>query len=96
MTTVSERIRGLLAALEPDSLDIRDDSAQHIGHAGAREGGHYSLVIVSPRFAGVPMQMRHRMVYDALASLMRGQIHALALRTRAPGEPDDSQPQETR
>ena len=86
MTATSDRMRELLSVLEPESVDIRDDSAKHAGHPGAREGGHYSLVIVSPRFTGVPIQTRHRMVYDALSPLMQGHIHALALKVRAPGE----------
>jgi BolA protein len=80
------RMRERLAALEPRSLDIADDSAAHAGHAGARDGGHYTLTIVSPHFAGKSMVARHRMVYQALGTLMREGIHALALVARAPGE----------
>ena len=47
---------------------------------------HYRLTIVSPRFAGQPMQARHRMVYDALGPLMKKEIHALAIKAYAPGE----------
>ena len=82
-----ERIRERLAALEPESLDILDESASHAGHEGARGGGgHYSLVIVSKRFAGVSIQLRHRMVYDALGPLMQQEIHALAIKAHAPEE----------
>jgi BolA protein len=80
-------IKERLAALEPETIDIVDDSASHAGHAGARSGGgHYELTIVSARFAGRPRIERHRMVYTALGPLMQQQIHALALRTLAPGE----------
>jgi BolA protein len=80
-------IRERLAVLEPETIDILDDSASHAGHAGARSGGgHYELTIVSARFTGRPRIERHRMVYAALGPLMQQQIHALALRTLAPGE----------
>ncbi len=80
---IEARVR---AALSPHSLQLRDDSALHAGHAGAREGGHYYLEIVSPRFAGLPRVARHRLVYDALADLMKKGIHALAIDARAPDE----------
>ena len=45
-----ERLRAALeAALAPTQLEIRDDSAMHIGHAGAREGGHFHVTITAPR-----------------------------------------------
>jgi BolA protein len=80
-------IREKLAALEPVSLAIDDESHKHAGHEGARSGGgHYRLVIVSKRFSGVPIQSRHRMVYDALGSMMQRDIHALAIKAHAPEE----------
>ena len=87
MTDVAGRIQEKLAGLAPESLEILDESAAHAGHEGARGGGgHYRLTIVSPRFAGQPMQARHRMVYDALGPLMTKEIHALAIKAYAPGE----------
>jgi len=79
-------IRARLAALEPCRLDIEDDSALHAGHAGAKEGGHFRLTIVSRQFAGQSRVARHRMVYQALGPLMQRGIHALALQTLAPDE----------
>jgi BolA protein len=85
--SVSARIEERLAALEPQSLEIVDESARHAGHEGAKGGGgHYRVVIVSERFSGLPIQRRHRMVYDALGALMSREIHALAIRALAPGE----------
>ncbi|MGE5524845.1 MAG: BolA family protein [Rhodospirillaceae bacterium] len=76
-----------LAALEPQVVDILDESGKHIGHEGAKGGGgHYQLVIVSPRFAGVARQARHRMVYQALGTMMHDEIHALAIQAYAPDE----------
>ncbi len=84
---LSGRIQEKLAGLAPESLEIVDESADHAGHEGARGGGgHYRLTIVSPRFAGQPVQARHRMVYDALGPLMTKEIHALAIKAYAPGE----------
>jgi BolA protein len=82
-----QSIERLLAGLEPESIELSDDSARHAGHAGARAGGgHYRLTVVSSRFAGKSRLERHRMVYAALGPLMQREIHALALRTYAPGE----------
>ena len=84
---VPARMRERLAALEPDAIDILDESGKHVGHEGAKGGGgHYQLVIVSARFSGVTRQARHRMVYQALGPLMQHDIHALAIQAYAPDE----------
>lgn len=72
--------------LAPVSLTLRDDSAAHAGHAGAREGAHFAVRIVSPRFAGLRPLARHRLVYEAVAPLMQGRIHALQIDALAPEE----------
>ncbi len=76
----------LREALSPDSLVIEDDSHLHAGHAGAREGKHFTVRIVSPAFTGQTRVARHRLVYDALRLLMPQGIHALAIEARASGE----------
>lgn len=76
----------LSASLQPQSLMVQDDSHLHAGHAGAREGRHFSVRVVSERFAGLSRVARHRLVYDAAAALMVRGIHALAIDARAPGE----------
>lgn len=80
------RIHALLtASLAPTELTVRDDSAAHAGHAGAREGGHYTIFVRSSHFQGLPPLARHRLVYDALASMMGpGGIHALSIDARLP------------
>jgi BolA protein len=84
---IAQLIEEKLQILEPETIALEDDSAQHAGHEGARlGGGHYQLTIVSRRFAGQPRVVRHRMVYSALGELMSGRIHALALRTLTPDE----------
>jgi BolA protein len=80
-------IRERLAALDPQSVELLDESGRHVGHAGAAAGGsHFRLVIVSPRFAGLDKLGRHRMVYAALGPLMQREIHALAIQALAPDE----------
>ncbi len=84
----AERVALLRAALEqalqPTELEIRDDSAAHAGHAGAREGGHFHVRIASARFAGLGPVARHRLVYDAAGSLLKTQVHALSIDARLP------------
>ena len=87
MTGTAEQMRERLAVLNPESLDILDESGQHIGHEGAKSGGgHYQLIIVSPRFSGTALPARHRLVYNALGSMMEKEIHALAIKAYAPDE----------
>jgi len=76
----------LQQALAPQSLSVQDDSHQHAGHAGAKEGGHYSVRIISDRFTGLNRVARHRLVYHSLGELMQNGIHALAIDARAPDE----------
>jgi BolA protein len=85
---VAQAIRARLAQLEPQALELVDESEMHRGHAGYSEGGgtHWRLSIVSPRFAGQSTVARHRMVYLALGELMQHPIHALAITARSPEE----------
>ncbi|MEK8045860.1 MAG: BolA family transcriptional regulator [Burkholderiales bacterium PBB6] len=82
--TASAVDAALRSALAPTHLEVRDDSAAHAGHAGAREGSHLSVHIVSARFAGSSRITRHRLVYDALRELIPLGIHALAIDARTP------------
>jgi len=76
-----------LAGLEPDLLEIYDESAEHAGHVGAQGGGgHYQVLIVSRRFLGQSRVSRHRMVYEALGGMMQQQIHAVAITALTPEE----------
>lgn len=75
----------LTAALQPELLEIEDESHHHVGHAGARDGrGHFKLHIVSAEFAGLSPLQRHRLVYAALGELMQTDIHALAIEAESP------------
>ena len=84
--TAEELAARLQTALAPERLEVQDDSHLHAGHAGAREGRHFSVCIRSARFAGLSRVARHRLVYDAVGPLASQGIHALALDARAPGD----------
>jgi BolA protein len=81
---IADRLRDVLAA---EHIALTDESARHKGHAGARGGGgHFVVQVVSTRFAGMDRLSRHRAVYEALADLMGGRIHALSVRALTPEE----------
>jgi BolA protein len=85
--STADLIRQRLAALEPENLELEDESAQHRGHAGAAGGGgHFRLTIVSPRFCNLSTLARHRLVYAALGELMQREIHALSITALTPEE----------
>jgi BolA protein len=79
-------IRERLSTLQPQALELEDESAQHAGHAGSRPSGgsHWRLAIVSEAFRGKTPVARHRMVYEALGDLMKRDIHALRIEASAP------------
>ena len=80
------RIETLLTeAFRPSHLLVKDQSHLHAGHAGAQEGRrHFDVTIVSDAFAGKRPLARHRLVYDALGTLMETDIHALRIHASTP------------
>jgi BolA protein len=85
--TTAEKIQARLAALEPESVLLEDESAQHAGHAGAASGGgHFRLTVVSPKFRNLSTLARHRLVYAAMGELMQREIHALSITALTPEE----------
>jgi BolA family transcriptional regulator, general stress-responsive regulator len=88
----ADTVASIRAAIEhqlgPAEILVSDESALHIGHPGAREGGHFRVRVVSEHFRGLTRVARHRMVYQAVAGLMGRGIHALAVDARAPEEAD--------
>lgn len=79
----------LVEALDPTHLEVINESAQHSGHMGDDGSGesHFRVVVESAAFAGLNRVARQRLVNQALAELLRDSVHALAMRTLAPGEP---------
>jgi len=88
--TIAERIRAKLeAALNPERLEIYNDSHLHAGHhPGARRGEetHFRLEIVASRFAGHSRVARQRQVHAVLAEELADSVHALQLLTLTPNE----------
>lgn len=89
-TRIDNLRRTLESHLHPVHLEVEDESARHVGHAGAAKGGHFRVYIVCPKFSGRPLLARHRMVYEALSEQMRADIHALSIVARAPEEVGES------
>ena len=81
---IEEALRAGLG--EIDALTVVNESHLHAGHAGAGEGSHWRVRVVSPRMAGLSRPARHRLVYDALCALIPQGIHALAIEARSPAE----------
>jgi BolA protein len=86
MTT--EQIRQKLKdAIQPDLIEIIDQSADHAGHAGAQKGGgHFYVTIVANAFEGKSLVQRHQLVYQALDEMMKSEIHALGINALTPSE----------
>ena len=89
--TAAQIEQALQAGLQPQALQVIDDSHLHAGHAGAREGRHFTVRITSDRFAGLGRIARHRLVYDALRELIPQGIHALAIEAQVP-DPSQAAP----
>lgn len=77
----SMKIRDRLqAALQPEVLEITDESHLHAGHTGARDGrSHFHVRIAAAGFASLSRLAQHRLVYDALGDLMATDVHALRI-----------------
>ena len=87
-TVAAEIEKRLREALAPTRLDVINDSARHRGHAGDDGSGesHFTVEVEAVVFAGMSRLERQRAVNAALGDLLRGRVHALAIRARAPGE----------
>ncbi len=74
-------------AFQPTELFLKDQSHLHAGHEGAKDGrGHFDVTIVSNTFDGKSRLERHRMVYDALGTLLESDIHAVRIKAYTPSE----------
>jgi len=83
--TPNERLKyielKLVDAFNPTELKVMDDSAQHIGHAGAINGaGHYSIEIAATSFKNISKLTAHRKIYQLFTNLIPDEIHALQIK----------------
>ena len=84
MEQIEERLR---TALDVEHLELEDESHLHVGHAGARDGrGHFRVLVVSEAFGDKSPLQRHRLVYEALGTMMDTDIHALSIQAMTPAE----------
>tara|TARA_B100000900_G_scaffold390530_1_gene384337 strand:- start:389 stop:655 length:267 start_codon:yes stop_codon:yes gene_type:complete len=81
-----QMIKEGLAKLEPLDIKIEDEGHLHVGHAGAKSGGHFKLYVVSKCFKGMTHINRHKLIYKTLSDLMKTEIHALSIKAKAPSE----------
>lgn len=83
--SITQKLR---QAFAPVALEVVNDSHRHAGHAGSPGSGesHFSIEVVSDRFAGKSRVERHRMVNEVLAEELKGRIHALAIKALTPDE----------
>ena len=63
-------IKERLSQLNPTHIDIEDEGHLHIGHAGAKSGGHFKIKIISDIFKDKSIIERHRVIYKCLNDLM--------------------------
>lgn len=72
-------------AFTPESLEVIDESEDHRGHGGWREGGetHFRLRMQSAQFAGMSRVAMQRAVNTCLAEELATTVHALAMELRA-------------
>lgn len=71
----------------PSHLEVLDESENHRGHGGYREGGetHFRVRIASAAFAGMSRVAQHRAVMDTLDAELKGGVHALAIEVVSAG-----------
>ena len=76
MAMTRETLEGFLTEAFPEAEITLTDLAG--------DNDHWQAEIVSEQFRGKPRVAQHQMVYAALKGKMGGELHALALKTRAP------------
>ncbi|CAN0862582.1 SufE-like protein 1, chloroplastic/mitochondrial [Linum grandiflorum] len=80
----SQRITTKLqSTLQATVLEVEDVSHQHGNTAGET---HFNVKIVSPKFDGVSLVNRHRLIYDALSEELQSGLHALSIVAKTPVE----------
>ncbi|MEO1322766.1 MAG: BolA family transcriptional regulator [Pseudomonadota bacterium] len=76
MAMTRETLEGFLTEAFPEAEIVLTDLAG--------DNDHWQAEIISEQFRGKTRVAQHQMVYAALKGKMGGELHALALKTRAP------------
>lgn len=85
MEKIETQINQLLKQnLNPQTLEVVNESYLHSGHAGADSESHFFVRIQCAAFEGKSKVDQHRMVYALLKDLIPKPIHALRLETKTP------------
>lgn len=75
MMTVNEIEKALRAAFPNAEIVVEDL---------AGDGNHFACEVVSDVFRGLTRVKQHKLVYDAFGDRVGTELHALAVKTRAP------------
>ncbi len=76
MPTATELQQRIEAALPGAVVNVHDTTGG---------GDHFRAEVVSDRFAGLSRLEQHKLIYDVFGDEVGGPIHALSIRTQAPG-----------
>ncbi|XP_066539642.1 bolA-like protein 1 [Hoplias malabaricus] len=72
----------LTQALEPEHLEVLNESHMHAVPPGSES--HFKVLVVSPKFEGISLLQRHRLVNEALREELSSSVHALAIQAKTP------------
>jgi BolA family transcriptional regulator, general stress-responsive regulator len=83
--------RKIEKALDPNFIQLRDDSGKHAGHVGWREGKltHLHIVVASKKFEGLSKVKRHQYIYKILAEEIEAGLHAVSMKVYSSEEIKD-------
>lgn len=84
MTSTKEQIENRLQSLQPQFLEVINESYRHAVPEGSES--HFKVTIIAEVFNGKPLVARHRLVNTTLTQEIIHSIHALALHTLTPAE----------
>ena len=76
--TISTQLSNLITV---SYFDLKDSTGKHVHHDNFDGGLHLSAIIVSDDFKNLGLLERHQLVYNALGSMIKNEIHAFSMKT---------------
>jgi BolA protein len=76
--TISTQLSNLITV---SYFDLKDSTGKHVHHDNFDGGLHLSAIIVSDDFNNLSLLERHQLVYNALGSMIKNEIHAFSMKT---------------